>query len=138
MVASAHTLFRSARIGKRGTTALLVLFAVLFAGLWWAGFGQPQPPGAKETVPDAALLEGFDRLSPTERWLRISRTVAAAKECASVVRGDLVKTLVARGSLESARPGNVICKVRAPKSSTTAAVIKWLAEAARRSRRASL
>ncbi len=86
--------------------------------------GEPQSPAGKKTVPSEVALEAFDKLSPAERWKRVAKTTNAAKEYEGVVRGDLVKTLVARGSLESARPGNVICTVATPKGTTT--VIKWL------------
>src|SRR4051794_20049804 len=115
MIAIVCTVCRGARQRKCRRMVLLGVLAILFAGPRPTAQirAQPGPPG-KKGVP-SRLLEAFDALSASKRWQRIEAVAAMAFETTNC--GDLVQTVVARGSLESAKPGCVVCSSRAPMGS---------------------
>ena len=83
----------------------------------------PSGPGRDSTVP---ALERFRQLEPSER-LKLVEKVAGGKEPFAAAKvGDIVSTIVERGSVEAARTIELSCKVKAKDKDSPATSIKWL------------
>jgi multidrug efflux pump subunit AcrA (membrane-fusion protein) len=108
----------------------VVVLAALAAALagWGPGFAaQPGQAQGKEKKPLALedLLQRFDLLSPAARLQLVDKIAKADKEFQPASRGDVVLTVVARGSVESVDNGDIYCKVQSrTKGSTIASTIK--------------
>jgi HlyD family secretion protein len=105
-------------------------FAALALGLIayapQAAEGQ-QPP--KRVTPASQLAAELDRLralEPADRLRLVEKLAGANTPFAAARRGDLVASVVERGTIEPANFADLICNVKAREKGSAATTIKWL------------
>ena len=102
---------------RRDSVAILVL-ALIGVALWvgiffWIETSAPTAPEEKKLLSRQEALDRFDRLTPEARLQLVEKRATADKEFQPAVRGDLVSTIVVRGSLEPVKYTDIYCTVKA-------------------------
>lgn len=86
-----------------------------------------QPP--KKSPPVSALsaaIERFRALEPAERLKLVERLAGEKSPFNATAKGDLVVSIVERGSIEPVNAPELVCKVKQKKDAASATVIKWV------------
>jgi multidrug efflux pump subunit AcrA (membrane-fusion protein) len=89
---------------------------------------QTGPTEGKKPAPPL-LMERFDALTPAARWQLVDKATKSTKDFQPAVLGDVIVTVVERGSLEPVQAADITCAVRSrSKGSNVATAITWLVE----------
>jgi HlyD family secretion protein len=104
-------------------TMVLAASLALVAGMPRAN---GQPPAAPKAAPDA--LERFRQADPAERKALLDKLPDLDRLYHKVGRGDVVSSLMERGTLEAVQFAEVHCKLKDKAGSTYASTIKWVVE----------